>query len=412
MASYGNLYMCATNKVAIYNCTIIGGYYNIFFYTNAGSGSAHELKNNIFADAVGSHFFIGSGATYKEDYNAFGVSGLDIWEQSFSLPIDTAANVSPTSNDVYTYNPIDACYIGNMEEVILIDRTVEAQSGGGTPFNLIASATDYLYIGRKQKFDSLVFTLGQNGSYASVVWQYPKWNAGTETWEWATLTTYGAAKNLSSSGNVTFTPPSDWESEVMTINMYTGYFVRVKVSSVKTIASCIQITTKKTCTDLLFVDALIQDFRLRAESPCINAGTNVGLTKDLYGNQVPVGSATDIGAMEYQGISAAPTIASLVPASGPVGTVVTITGTSFTGATAVSFGGTAATSFTVVSATQITATVPDAATTGKVRVTTPAGYDDSSTDFSVDQIYADITFSLEGNTWVMNVKNLSNIVIA
>ncbi len=126
-----------------------------------------------------------------------------------------------------------------------------------------------------------------------------------------------------------------------------------------------------------------EDFHLKPGSPSLNAGINVGLTKDFYGNQVPVGSAPDIGAIEYQGISAAPAITSFAPASGPVGTVVTITGTNFTGATAVSFGGTAATSFTVVSATQITATVPAGAATGKVRVTTPAGYGDSSGNFTV-----------------------------
>ena len=53
------------------------------------------------------------------------------------------------------------------------------------------------------------------------------------------------------------------------------------------------------------------------------------------------------------------------PAAG--GTIVTITGTDFTGATAVEFGSTAATTFTVNSATQITAT--DAAGTGVVDVT-------------------------------------------
>ena len=56
------------------------------------------------------------------------------------------------------------------------------------------------------------------------------------------------------------------------------------------------------------------------------------------------------------------------PTSGPAagGTVVTITGTSFTGATSVSFGGAAAASFTVISPTTITATSP--AGTGTVDV--------------------------------------------
>jgi len=69
--------------------------------------------------------------------------------------------------------------------------------------------------------------------------------------------------------------------------------------------------------------------------------------------------------------SAAPTITSFTPTGGPVGTVVTITGTNFCGATQVLFNATVATSYTVVSATSITATVPTGATTGLIHVTTP-----------------------------------------
>jgi len=73
------------------------------------------------------------------------------------------------------------------------------------------------------------------------------------------------------------------------------------------------------------------------------------------------------------------------PESGPVGTVVTITGTSLTGATKVTFGGVKATVFTVDSDTQITATVPTGAVTGKISVTTPGGTATSATAFTVTQ---------------------------
>jgi hypothetical protein len=79
----------------------------------------------------------------------------------------------------------------------------------------------------------------------------------------------------------------------------------------------------------------------------------------------------------------AATLTSFTPASGPVGTSVTLTGTNLSGATAVAFNGTAAASFTVVSATQITATVPAGATTGTIAVTTPGGTATSAASFTV-----------------------------
>lgn len=89
----------------------------------------------------------------------------------------------------------------------------------------------------------------------------------------------------------------------------------------------------------------------------------------------PVGTNTNTTADNYT-YSNAPFITDISPAAGPAagGTVVTITGVGFTGATAVTFGGTAATTFTVNSSTQITATAPAHATgTVNVVVTGPDG---------------------------------------
>jgi len=69
----------------------------------------------------------------------------------------------------------------------------------------------------------------------------------------------------------------------------------------------------------------------------------------------------------------APTLSGLAPTSGPVGTVVTLTGNNLMGTTSVTFNGKPAASFSVVSATQLTATVPSDGTTGPVVITTPGG---------------------------------------
>jgi len=77
-----------------------------------------------------------------------------------------------------------------------------------------------------------------------------------------------------------------------------------------------------------------------------------------------------------------PVITSFGPTSGGYTDEVTINGGGFGGVTGVQFNGEAAT-FTVVSATQIRATVPAAASSGPLRVTTASGTALSGTSFSV-----------------------------
>lgn len=78
-----------------------------------------------------------------------------------------------------------------------------------------------------------------------------------------------------------------------------------------------------------------------------------------------------------------PTVTSFAPTSGDVGSVVDITGTNLTGASAVTFNNVAATQYSVASPTRITATVPAGATTGRIRVTTAGGTATSAGDFTV-----------------------------
>jgi hypothetical protein len=92
--------------------------------------------------------------------------------------------------------------------------------------------------------------------------------------------------------------------------------------------------------------------------------------------------AKDAGRTEVSG-RAGIGVGSMKPASGVVGTVVTIKGSGFTGATGVAFNGTAASTFTVDSDKQITATVAAGTTSGPVTVTTPSSTLTSRKDFGV-----------------------------
>ena len=78
-----------------------------------------------------------------------------------------------------------------------------------------------------------------------------------------------------------------------------------------------------------------------------------------------------------------PQITSFAPTSGPVGTVVTISGMSLIQTTKVTFGGVKATSFMSNSDIQVTATVPTGAKTGKIGITTPGGIATSAATFTV-----------------------------
>ncbi len=90
-------------------------------------------------------------------------------------------------------------------------------------------------------------------------------------------------------------------------------------------------------------------------------------------------------------------ISGFVPNNGPVGTIVTISGSGFAPASDVLFNGTSA-SFTIDSDTQITATVPAGATTGPITVDVLGCLELSTGDFTVTggAIDLNLTLFLEG----------------
>ena len=119
---------------------------------------------------------------------------------------------------------------------------------------------------------------------------------------------------------------------------------------------------------------------LTPTSPAVTAG----ITSDYPGTTTPITTdqrgeprvaTPDIGAFEGTQVLAVPTVTGLSPNTGPQtgGTLVTITGTGFTGAPTVNFGTTPATDVTVVSGTTITAESPAGTGVVDATVTTPGG---------------------------------------
>ena len=115
---------------------------------------------------------------------------------------------------------------------------------------------------------------------------------------------------------------------------------------------------------------VVNDTTITADSPAGSGAVDVTVV-------TPGGTSATSSAdrFTYTAAVAAPAVTGINPNSGPAagGTLVTITGTGFTGATAVDFGTTAVTGLTVVNETKITA--ESSAGTGVVNVTviSPAG---------------------------------------
>jgi uncharacterized repeat protein (TIGR03803 family) len=111
-----------------------------------------------------------------------------------------------------------------------------------------------------------------------------------------------------------------------------------------------------------------------AEAKCRDGTDPFGLIQatdgSFYGTAVYGGEAKD-GTVFSLTVGLQPFV-TVVPASGKVGSKVTILGTNLSGTSVVAFSGAMA-SFVVDSSSAITATVPTAATTGSVTVTTPGG---------------------------------------
>jgi IPT/TIG domain len=114
---------------------------------------------------------------------------------------------------------------------------------------------------------------------------------------------------------------------------------------------------------------VVNDTTITADSP-----PGIGGVADVTVT-TPGGTSPTSPVDEFTYVIPSPAITGITPVSGPAagGTLVTITGTAFTGATAVDFGATAATNITVVSDTQITADSSAGTGTVDVTVTTGAG---------------------------------------
>ena len=179
---------------------------------------------------------------------------------------------------------------------------------------------------------------------------------------------------------VTVTTPSG-TSATSPANVFT-YYAAPTVTGISPTAGPLGGGTLVTITGTGFTGATAVDFGTNPATNLMKLLSNTTITVDS-----PAGTGTvDVSVTSPGGTSAtspadqftyqaAPTVTGVGPTFGPAGggTLVTITGSGFTGATAVDFGTNPATDLTSVSATSITAESPAGTGTVDVTVTTPGG---------------------------------------
>lgn len=133
-----------------------------------------------------------------------------------------------------------------------------------------------------------------------------------------------------------------------------------------------------------FTSSSTVSFNGKSSTPTVISGTNLTAKVPNGATTGPVTITTVTGSLKSnQKFRVIPQIKTFSPPSGPVGTVVTITGVSLIQTTRVTFGGVKATVVTINSDTQVTATVPTGAKTGHIVITTPGGTATSAGTFAV-----------------------------
>jgi hypothetical protein len=132
----------------------------------------------------------------------------------------------------------------------------------------------------------------------------------------------------------------------------------------------------------------------------VNSATQItttvptGATTGALSITTPAGTTQSATAFT---VAVPPAITSFTPLSGVAGSVVTIRGSGFLGATAVKFNGVSAPIFHLDSAIQITATTPANLTTGSIQVTAPGGTASSAVPFTLQTAPANDAFAAAQN---------------
>jgi IPT/TIG domain len=333
--------------------------------TNINSGAAYTTSRSVSVSYSG--VAIPCQATIGNDSAGWN------WGTVYGTPIAwtlTAGDGLKTVAMMFR-NPTTLQITGSFSDTITLDTTSPHTTASGVPSGTVKSATISL---------SATDTFGSGVDYVEYSTGGGSWQRGTAVYinpPAQTKTTYQVSyRAMDRAGNLeaahTFSVSVDTTTPAPMLSSFTP--------------TSGPIGTSVTITGANLTGATALKFNGTSASYSVSSSTQVRATVPAGAStgriSVTTAGGTATSGANYTVTTPMPTISSLSPSSGKVGTSVTVGGTNLTGATSVKFGGTSAT-YSVNSPTNISATVPAGATSGKVTVTTAGGAAASSSNFTV-----------------------------
>lgn len=149
-------------------------------------------------------------------------NGIKYEEMLLHAKVDYTSAVSTAWNQMDKFDNFENAngVLRTVDDVTYTDLTATAYSSNVTWQNT-------MYVGYEEPFDQINLVFSSAGSGISRVWEY--WNGLS----WNTLTTSGTASNLTATGQVAFTPPSNWARMVVNKSR-NKYFVRCRITAAST----------------------------------------------------------------------------------------------------------------------------------------------------------------------------------
>ena len=332
------------------------------------------------------------------------IAGTSITSNGFTANWNTVSGATGYYVDVYTVGTTN----DNLVSWNFPNNPDNATADGGITANLTQTITtnstgavSYIPIGTPASTTSIAISSGWNSGSLSKFWEVSFTTAGYENIRFSSLQRssntgprdFKVQYKIGASGTYTDVPggsvtvANNWTTGQLTnialpsaCNNQSSVYLRWIMTSNTGVNSSPVDVAGSSAIDNILVEGTLQKVYVNGfqnffttdnflEVTGLSGSTTYYYVVRSYNGNCTSGNSNEIAVTTAPPCVPSATISSFLPTSGPAGTLVTITGTGFTGATAVKFGNTNATTFTVVNSTTIIAEVPANTPTGNIRVT-------------------------------------------